>query len=106
MSTFTERYDETIEELESKLSQLIDNGSEFDYEMEGQVLKIEFENGEKYIISPNSPVNQLWISADYAGHRFNWSDAISDWVNEKSDEPMRAYLSKALSEKLGEAVSL
>src|SRR5688572_7569342 len=71
---FSQRYDETSRMLESRLTDLIDNGSEFDLERAGDVLTIEFENGDKIIITPNSPVEQLWISAEYQGHRFNWSD--------------------------------
>ncbi len=72
MTTFSQRYDATIRNLEQTLAALIDAGQEFDFTRSGDVLTIEFENGEKIVITPQSPMEQLWISANYAGHRFNW----------------------------------
>jgi len=106
MNDFTARYDATITDLETRLTNAIDEGSAFDYEKNGDVLTIEFEDGERFIVSPNSPVNQLWLSANYAGYRFNWSNEAIGWINEKTAEPLLLQLERALSEKLGKAVSL
>lgn len=106
MSDFSKTYDSTIHSLETTLSNLIDSGSDFDFEREGDVLKIEFEDGEKFIISPNSPVSQLWVSANFAGHRFNWDAAQQAWLNEKTSEELLQFLAASISGKLGEAVTL
>src|SRR3954466_65951 len=104
MSTFSQRYDTTIDSLESKLSDLIDEGAEFDLERKGDVLNIEFEDGEKIVITPQSPLEQLWISANYAGHRFNWQDG--EWTNEKGGSNLIAFLSEAISSKLDSPIQL
>jgi iron donor protein CyaY len=106
MNYFTQRYDATISDLETKLGNVIDEGTDFDFEKNGDVLTIEFESGERFIISPNSPVEQLWVSANYMGLRFNWSDEANDWIHEKDGEPVTLFLSKAISEKVGKSVSL
>ena len=106
MTSFTQKYDATIRELEQKLSEMIDSGSDFDFTRSGDVLTIEFEDGEKIIITPQSPMEQLWISANYAGHRFNWSEERSDWVHEKSGETLKAFLSKAISQSVGGTIEL
>src|ERR1041385_5630078 len=103
MSTFSQNYDNTIRSLDSRLSDLIDDGAEFDIERNGDVLNIEFEDGEKIVITPQSPLEQLWVSANYAGHRFIWNDG---WKNEKDGGDLNTFLSHAISNKLGSSITL
>jgi CyaY protein len=104
MTPFTQNYDTTIRDLEAKLDALIDSGISFDFSRSGDVLTIEFDSGEKIIITPQAPTEQLWISANYAGHRFNWSDGT--WVNEKGGQELSAFLTGALSLQLGVEVEI
>jgi CyaY protein len=104
MTDFSRHYDDTIRELEAKLEALIDSGVEFDFSRSGDVLTIEFDSGEKIIITPQAPTEQLWISANYAGHRFNWDGG--NWVNEKGGQELLAFLSEALSLQLGTTVEV
>ena len=104
--TFSQQYDTTIRDLESKLSDLIDSGAEFDLDRRGDVLNIEFEDGEKIVITPQAPLEQLWVSANYAGHRFNWSEAVAHWVSEKGGESIQSFLAQALAAKLEIPVTL
>ncbi|MEO6940344.1 MAG: iron donor protein CyaY [Candidatus Kapaibacterium sp.] len=106
MISFHDRYDATIRALEEQLSDIIDSGQDFEMERNGDVLNLEFEDGARFIISPNSPVEQLWVSANYAGNRFNWSDEVNDWINEKTAEPFRPFLAASISGKLGASISL
>jgi CyaY protein len=104
MTDFSRNYDTTIRDLEAKLDALIDSGISFDFSRSGDVLTIEFDSGEKIIITPQAPTQQLWISANYAGHRFNWDDG--DWVNEKGGQELSIFLSEALSLQLGTTVEI
>jgi CyaY protein len=101
---FSERYDTTIRDLESRLSVLIDNGAEFDLDRSGDVLTIEFDDGEKFVITPQAPMEQLWVSANYAGHRFDWDGDA--WIHEKNGKELSTVLSRSMSEKLGSSVHL
>jgi iron donor protein CyaY len=101
MTSFSQTYDTTIRDLEQKLAAMIDAGSDFDFTRSGDVLTIEFEDGEKIVITPQSPMEQLWISANYAGHRFNWSEEHNDWIHEKTGELFEEFVVNALSKKLG-----
>jgi iron donor protein CyaY len=103
---FGKQYENTIKELDTKLSALIDSGEEFDLERSGDVMKIIFEDGEQFIITPQSPTSQLWLSANYAGHRFNWSEEASDWTNEKTGGRFTNELSYLLGNKLEKAIEL
>ena len=104
MSPFTQNYDQTIRDLEQKLDALVDSGIEFDFSRSGDVLTLEFDSGEKIIITPQAPMEQLWISANYAGHRFNWNDG--KWVNEKGGQELSEFLTGALSLQLGTTVEI
>ncbi len=101
MNSFTLNYDSTINNLEDELSTMIDSGSEFDLEKNGDVLTLSFDDGSKIIISPNSPVSQLWVSANYEGHRFNYDEAKSTWIDEKTAEEFRVYIMRLIGGKLG-----
>jgi iron donor protein CyaY len=102
--TFSQNYDNTIRSLESKLSDLIDSGIDFDIERKGDVLNIEFEDGEKIVITPQAPLEQLWVSADYAGHRFLWNDG--DWTKEKTGQGLFDFMSRTLSSHLAKFIEL
>jgi len=106
MDSFSQHYDKTIRNLDDSLSSFIDSGSDFELEKNGDVLVISFTDGSKFIISPNSPVGQLWVSANYEGHRFNFHEAREAWIDEKSGEEFLSYLSRLLSEKLTGNISL
>jgi CyaY protein len=101
---FSQNYDNTIRSLEEYLSILIDAGSDFDFSRSGDVLAIEFADGEKIIVTPQAPMEQLWVSANYSGHRFNWID--EKWVNEKGGEEFTEFLSRIISERIGEGIDL
>jgi CyaY protein len=104
MTDFSRNYDTTIRDLEAKLDALIDSGISFDFSRSGDVLTIEFDSGEKIIITPQSPMEQLWISANYAGHRFNWDGG--NWINEKGGQELSKFLPEALSLQLGITVDV
>ena len=106
MNSFTDRYDATVTNLDNQLSDLIDSGSDFDIEKNGDVLSVIFEDGSKFIITPNSPVSQLWVSANYEGHRFNFDEATQQWLDEKSNEEFSIYLSRLFTEKLDKNITL
>ncbi len=101
MTSFSQTYDATIRDLEQKLAAMIDSGAEFDFTRLGDVLTIEFEDGEKIVITPQSPMEQLWISANFAGHRFNWAEEQRNWVHEKTGESFEEFVSTTISQKLG-----
>lgn len=104
MPSFSQNFDTTIRSLEQKLSAFIDAGYEFDFTRSGDVLTIEFDSKEKIVITPQAPMEQLWISANYAGHRFNWKGA--EWQNEKTGEPLDRFVGMILSEKFGTSIDI
>jgi iron-sulfur cluster assembly protein CyaY len=104
---FQKKCDAAFESLRTRLQEL---GDEHEFEVEGGSgkLEIEFEDedGTRFVISPNTPVRQIWISALTTSFKLGWSDAAGDFVLDKTGEPLNRVMSRILSEKLGSAVEV
>jgi iron donor protein CyaY len=96
--------------FESLRNRLMDLGDENAFEVEGGSgkLEIEFEDEEstRFVISPNTPVRQIWISALTTSFKLGWSDAARAFVLDKTGETLDRVMSRILSEKLGKAVEV
>jgi iron-sulfur cluster assembly protein CyaY len=61
---FRREADAAIEELKQDLYDAEDGGSNFEVEEQAGALYVVFEKpAGKFVISPNAPVQQIWISA-------------------------------------------
>ena len=96
--------------LESLRRRLLELGDEYGFEVEGESGKLEvlFEEPEeaKFVISPNTPVRQIWISALATSFKLSWSDAASTFVLEKTGENLNQVMSRILSQQLGSPVAV
>jgi iron donor protein CyaY len=66
--------DTALETLERALLPLADE-HDFEVEQQNGVLQISFEEptAERFIVSPNAPVRQIWLSAMARGYKLSWS---------------------------------
>src|SRR5580704_11774021 len=89
---------------------LLDLGDELGFDVEGQGEKLEvlFEEPEvtRFVISPNAPVRQIWISALTTSFKLSWSDQAQAFVLDKTGETLNQVMSRILTQQLGAAVSL
>ena len=101
---FQEKAEAKIHELENAFAALAED-HDIDVEVEGGVLSVTFEEGEpgRFIISPNSSVRQLWVSARVASYKFDWSEAASDFVLAGTGEPIKQVMTRLAQEQLGDA---
>lgn len=81
---FQKRCDSALEKLRRKLSDL-GEAHEFDVEGGSGKLEVLFDDdaGTRFIISPNGPVRQIWISALSTSFKLSWSDEAGAFVLEK-----------------------
>ena len=78
----------------------------FEVDSNAGALSIEFENPPaKFVISPNAPVRQIWVSARVQSFKLDWNDAASEfvWTDGRSLHHLMADL---VSQQLGEQVEL
>jgi iron donor protein CyaY len=102
---FQSRSDSALETLRKRLQQL---GDEYNFEVEGESGRLDllFEEPEeaRFVISPNAPVRQIWISALTTSFKLSWSAAAGTFALEKSGETLAQVMSRILSQQLGQKV--
>lgn len=71
---FAARADEALEALHRGLMDLADLEG-FEVELQGGVLNIFFEEPTetRFVVSPNAPVRQIWVSALVRSYKLPWS---------------------------------
>ncbi len=70
-------------------------------------LAIEFEEPKgKFVVSPNTPVRQIWVSAHSKSFKLGWDAARLAFVLPETGESLEQMLSSAISKQIGEEVSL
>ena len=104
---FQKKSDAAFEALRQRLLEV---GDENNFEVEGGSgkLEIEFEDEDetRFVISPNAPVRQIWISALTTSFKLAWSDTAQAFVQEKTGENLNQVMSRILTEKLGKPVQV
>jgi len=101
------RCDAAFEALRRRLQEV---GDERGFEVEGGSgkLEIQFEDEEdtRFVISPNTPVRQIWISALTTSFKLSWSDAADTFVLDKTGETLMQLMGRILTEQLGSPVTV
>jgi iron donor protein CyaY len=104
---FQRKADDAFENLKKRLLILGDQHG-FDVEGESGKLEVVFEEPEeaKFVVSPNTPVREIWISALSTSFKLGWNDARQSFVHEKTGEDLYAVMSRVVSQQLGTQVAL
>ena len=99
---FRRRVDAALEGLKRSLY-AAESDADFEVEENAGALQIAFEEPPaRFVISPNGPVHQIWISALSTSFKLDWSDDKNDFVLAKSGEPLKQLVSRLINEQLGE----
>jgi CyaY protein len=82
--------------------------SGFEVEGGGEKLELMFEEPEeaKFVISPNTPARQIWISALSTSFKLGWSEPANDFVHDKSGETLNQVMSRILTQQLGTPIEV
>ena len=103
---FARRADGAIGDLYRKLAAATDD-FEFDVDMNAGALAIEFdEPHEKFVVSPNSPVHQIWVSALTKSFKLEWRPEGGAFVLPETGQTLEALMVSAMRQRLGPAFSL
>jgi iron donor protein CyaY len=96
---FRLKADEALEDAERALLALAD-AEGFEIEKQNGVLQVIFEEPTpaKFVVSPNAPVRQIWVSAMSRSYKLSWSDASSSF--ELEGEPLNALLDRLSRQQL------
>lgn len=104
---FQKKCEAALEELKRRL---LDAGDAHGFDVEGESGKLEviFEVPEaaKFVVSPNTPVREIWISALSTSFKLGWSETKNAFVLEKTGEDLFEVMSRVVSQQLGEEVDV
>ena len=100
---FKEKSEQAILDIERAFGELAEQ-RDIDVEVEGGVLTLTFEEWEpgKFILSSNSSVRQIWLSARMSSFKFDWSEASGAFILSGSDESLKQVMIRLTREQLGD----
>jgi iron donor protein CyaY len=102
-NVFRRHADTAIEALKQDLIDAEEEGGFF-AEEQGGVLNVVFDEPPgKFVITPNTPVQQLWISALSTSFKLEWDDVAKDFVLPKTGEFLSPLVERLLREHTGNA---
>lgn len=98
---FRRESDRALEALKQALISAEDQDTGFEFEDNNGVMNILFENGSsKFVVTPNTPVRQIWISAQATSFKLEWSDSALEFVLPKTGEALIPLTERLLREHL------
>lgn len=98
---FRKYSDAAIEKLKKTLIDAEEEGG-FEVEEQNSVLNILFEEPPgKFVITPNTPVRQIWISALSSSFKLDWSEEKNAFVLPKTGETFTEVIERVINEHLG-----
>jgi iron donor protein CyaY len=98
---FKLRADESLERLYNALAEASDR-HEFEADF-GGALTIEFEDPPaKFVVSPNSPVRQIWVSAQSKSFKLDWDPAAQAFVLPTTGQTLKDFIQDVVGNQLGE----
>ena len=103
---FRRRADQALEDLHRRLSAAGDR-HDLEADFNAGTLVVEFEDPPaKFVVSPNTPVRQIWVSAHSRSYKLDWDQVASAFVLAASGETLTELIQNAISKQLGEEVTL
>ena len=101
MFDFSKQSEQSLKSLEQALIEAEEDG-DFEVENASGALHISFDEPPgKFVISPNSAVNHIWISALSTSFKLDWSPEKSDFVLTKTGEGLKPLISRLINQHLG-----
>ncbi|MDD1783537.1 iron donor protein CyaY [Enterovibrio sp. ZSDZ35] len=99
----TSQYHELVDAEWMAIEEGIDeSGADIDYETNGNVLTLEFENRSQIIINRQEPMSEIWLASKSGGFHFAYTDG--KWLCSKTGTEFMAMVKEECSKHAGEAV--
>ena len=74
----------------------------FEVEEQNGVLNVVFETaGSKFVITPNTPVRQIWISALATSFKLDWDASNRQFILPRTGEQLIPLLDRLIAEHIG-----
>ena len=98
---FRVKSDESLERARRALLPLADEAG-FEIELSNGVLNLIFEEPTeaRFVVSPNAPVRQIWVSAMSKSYKLSWASEASAFA--LNGEPLPTLLERLAREQLAQ----
>lgn len=103
---FKKKADEALTNLYKKLTKASET-FEFEPDFNSGALTVEIEDPKtKFVVSPNAPVLQIWVSAHSKSFKLDWEPDRNAFVWPESEQTLDDLMAWAIGQWMGEQVTL
>jgi CyaY protein len=97
---------EAMHDLYKRLNAASDR-YEFDADFNAGALAIEFDEPPgKFVVSPNAPVKQIWVSAHSKSFKLDWDAGREQFVLGSTGETLAELVGSAIGRQINQVVKL
>jgi iron donor protein CyaY len=103
---FNRKAEEAMASLDRALNRAADEHA-FEIDMQAGALTLEFEDPRaRFVVSPNSPVKQIWVSALNKSFKLDFDPARDTFVLRETGQTLTELISSVVSQQIGESIDL
>ena len=103
---FAKRAEQALDDLYRRLSVSAES-HDFEVDFHAGALAIEFDDPPgKFVVSPNSPVRQIWVSAHSKSFKLDWDSTRNAFVMAGTGQTLAELIAEAVGKQIGEQVAL
>lgn len=96
-SEFKEVADTVFHRIEQALDA---SDTDIDYDSDGSILEMEFEDGSKVIVNRHAPNREIWLAAKSGGFHYTLKDGV--WFSQRDGSELFAKLAELVQIGSGE----
>lgn len=103
---FNQKADEALTSLDQALMKAADEHG-FDVDMNSGALTLDFEDPKaRFVVSPNSPVKQIWVSALNKSYKLDFDSSQDAFVLRDTGQTLTDLICSVVGQRLGESIDL
>ncbi len=103
---FKTRAEQALDDLYRRLSAAAED-YDFEVDFNAGALGVEFETPPaKFVVSPNAPVSQIWVSAHSKSFKLDWDPGRGAFVLVGTGQSLNELMGEAVGKQVGETVAL
>ena len=104
-ASFSVIAEQVLEDIAERLEE-VEALEDADIDMIDGVLTVEFEDRTQMILNRQEPTKQIWLASPEGPAHFGQSGSGDEWLNDKNGEELFLVLSRVISNKTGQTISL
>ena len=101
-----ENYEKLADACLERIAGFLDgfDPDEVDFSTADGVVKIEFPDGQTFVLNRQAGASQMWFAAGVRAWHYDWSGEA--WVDDRDGHELYGNIARVLSEKLGREIAI